>query len=348
MSVLKRFLGLLKPYRWRIVLIMGLILSALAVDMIPPLIQKTLFDEILGDKDIRKLISLVGMLAGLYAVQQMINVADNRIRHILGARFILDLRGRLYSYLQKLSLSFFEQTTTGELMARSTNDVNSLERFITHGVSFILLDFLRLVVAGGILLVLDTRLALLVFIPLPIMAVALRYYNTRIRPLYRKVRDRMGDINSRLQDSLSGMRTIQAFGQEERELEQFTNQSEAYYNAEVQSIRLWGAFFPAINYVASFGMLIVLGVGGWMVIRSEMSVGGLVAFISYLHLLYSPVHRLVEVDNIFQDTIAAGTRIFELLDQKLEITDAPDADDLTLINGEVVFDNVSFRYASGD
>lgn len=348
MDVFKRLLGLLHPYRWKIVLIMVLVISAIMVDMVPPLVQKTLIDEIIGSKDLRKLAGLVGMLAGLYALQQIINVGDNRLRHILGARFILDLRGYLYAYLQKLSMSFFERTSTGELMARVTNDINSLERFITHGVSFILLDFLRLVSAAIILLFLDFKLALLVFIPLPIMAVSLRFYNKRIRPIYRTIRDRMGDINARLQDNLSGIQTVQAFGQEQRELERFSAQSEAYYQAEVKSIRYWGSFFPALYYIASLGTICVLGFGGWLVIRGELTVGGLVAFISYLHLLYAPVYRLVEIDNVFQDTIAAGTRIFELLDQKPEISDIPNAVELPPLKGEVVFKEVSFSYGTGD
>jgi ABC-type multidrug transport system fused ATPase/permease subunit len=347
-DILKRLIRFLKPYWRRITLIMVLVLSGIAVDMVPPLVQKTIIDEILGQQNLRWLASLVAMLAGLYFLQQLINIADSRIRHTLGARFILDLRVHLYSYLQKLSLSFFERTSTGELMARSTNDVNSLENFITHGVSFILLDVLRLVAAAVILLFLDYKLALLVFIPIPIMAVSLRVYNKKIRPMYRKIRDRMGVINARLQDSLAGVRVVQAFGQEERELERFRIDSEAYYQAEARSIRTWGTFFPTMNFVASFGTLIVLGMGGWLVVRSELSVGGLVAFISYLHILYSPVYRLVEADNVFQDAIAAGSRIFELLDQKPEITNLPDAIELPQMKGEVVFNDVSFSYSTGD
>ena len=348
MTVLIRLLGFLKPYRHRIILIMILVLSGIAVDMVPPLIQKTIIDEILGSKDLNRLASLVAIMAGLYVLQQFISIADTRLRHTLGAKFILDLRVYLYSYLQKLSLSFFERNSTGELMARSTNDVNSLEKFITHGVSFILLDFLRLITAAVILLVLDHKLALLVFIPIPIMAVSLRLYNKRIRPLYRRIRDRMGDINARLQDSFSGVRIVKAFGQEGRELERFRNDSEAYFQAEARSIRTWGTFFPFINLVGSMGTLIVLGIGGWLVVLGELSVGGLVAFISYLHILYSPVSRLVEADNVFQDAIAAGTRIFELLDQKPEISNLPDAAELPQIKGEVVFNNVNFCYSTGD
>jgi len=270
------------------------------------------------------------------------------IRHALGERFILDLRVRLYAYLQRLSLSFFERTSTGELMSRVTNDVNALEHFVTHGSALTIVDLLRLVGAAVVLFLLDWRLALAVLLPVPVLAVALRYFNTRVRPIYRRVRDRLGDINARLQDSLSGIRVIQAFGQEERELERFAAESENYYRARVQGIRYWSTFFPAMRFVASLGTAIVLGVGAAMVVRGEMSLGTMVAFLSYITSFYQPINRLTEIDNVFQQAIAAGERIFELLDATSDIEDAPDAMELSHVRGEVAFHNVSFRYGTGD
>ncbi len=153
-------------------------------------------------------------------------MADNYVRHSLGERFILDMRVRLYAYLQRLSLSFFERTSTGELMSRVTNDVNALEQFVTHGTALTAVDLLRLVGAIAVLFVLNWQLALLVIIPVPLLVVGLRAFNTRVRPIYRRVRDRLGDINAQLQDNLAGMRVIQAFGQEERALQRFANESE--------------------------------------------------------------------------------------------------------------------------
>ena len=348
MRVLRRLFLFLTPY-WRTLLLSGvLLLGRAGLQLVPPLLQRAVIDEVVGQRDLARLGGFVAALAGAYGLGQLINALDLYIRHALGERFILDLRVRLYAYLQRLSLSFFERTSTGELMSRVTNDVNALEQFVTHGSALTAVDLLRLVGAAAVLFALEWRLALLVFLPVPVLAVALRHFNTRIRPIYRRVRDRLGDINARLQDSLSGIRVIQAFGQEERELERFAVESENYYRARVQGIRYWSTFFPAMGFVAALGTGIVLGVGAGMVVRDEMSLGTLVAFVAYVTSFYEPINRLTEIDNVFQQAIAAGERTFELLDATSDVEDAPDAVELPDVAGEVVFEGVHFRYGTGD
>ena len=348
MATLKRLFGYLLPY-WKTLAVSSVLLLARAgAELVPPLFQKAIVDEVIGESDLSRLGILVGLLIGVYALQQLINAADMFIRHALGERFILDLRVRVYAYLQKLSLSFFERTSTGELMSRVTNDVNALEHFVTHGSALTIVDLLRLLGGAIILFVLDARLALLVLLPVPILAVALRYFNTRIRPIYRRVRARLGDINAQLQDSLSGIRVIQAFVQEKQELARFTTESESYYEARVQGIRYWATFFPAMRFVASMGTVIVLAAGSVMVVNDSLSLGTLVAFLSYTVSFYQPINRLTEIDNVFQEAIAAGERIFELLDTAADIQDAPEATVLPPIQGEVQFDDVYFRYGTGD
>jgi len=346
MSTLKRLFGYLAPY-WKTLLVsVVLLIGRAGIELMPPLFQRQIVDEVIGQRDLSRLGLFIGGLVAIYGLQQIIDAGDMFIRHALGERFILDLRVRIYAWLQSLSLSFFERTSTGELMSRVTNDVAALENFVTHGSALAGVALLRLVGGAAILFVLDARLAALVMIPVPLLAVSLRYFNTRIRPIYRRVRDRLGDINAKLQDNLSGIRVIQAFAQEDRELERFSQESENYYTARVEGIRYWSMFFPAMRFVASLGSVIILGVGGAMVVRGELTLGTLVAFLAYITSFYEPLNRLTEIDRVFQEAIAAGDRIFELLDQTADIEDGPDAVELPPIQGEVVFDDVHFRYSS--
>ena len=348
MRVLKRLFSFLTPY-WKTLLVSAtLLLGRAGLELAPPLFQRAIVDEVIGLRDLARLGVMVSTLVGVYALQQLVNAGDMYIRHALGERFILDLRVRLYDYLQRLSLSFFERTSTGELMSRVTNDVNALENFVTHGSALTAVDVLRLAGGAVIIFLLDARLALLVLLPVPVLAVSLRYFNTRIRPVYRRVRARLGDINAQLQDSLSGIRVIQAFVQEDRELERFATESKNYYHARVQGIRYWATFFPAMRFVASLGTVIVLGVGATMVVYGELSLGTLIAFLSYITSFYQPINRLTEIDRIFQEAIAAGERIFELLDETSDVEDAPDAVGLPPVRGEVDFQDVHFRYGTGD
>jgi ABC-type multidrug transport system fused ATPase/permease subunit len=305
-------------------------------------------DDVIVTGDLASLPLLLGGMVGVYLLLQVTDAGDLYIRHSLGERFIFDLRVRLYEYLQRLSLGFFERTSTGELMSRVTNDVAVMESFVTHGSALSLAAFLRLVMSTVVLFVLDARLALLVCIPIPILVIALRLFNSRIRPVYRRVRARLGDINARLQDSLSGIHVIQAFVQESQALDRFRNESENYYQARVQGIRYWATFFPAMRFVAAMGTVIALGAGAVFVVNDQLSLGTLVAFLAYVVSFYEPVHRLTEIDNVFQEAIAAGERIFELMDEEPDVQDAADAFDLPPVKGAVEFDDVHFRYGTGD
>jgi ABC-type multidrug transport system fused ATPase/permease subunit len=346
MTVLKRLLGYLTPYWKQLIFTATLLILLTVFGLLPPLFQKQIIDEVIGTRDLSRLGVLIAGLVGVYALIQAVNSGDLYVRHALGQRFILDLRVRLYAYLQRLSLSFFERTSTGELMSRVTNDVNALEQFVTHGTSFMAIDLMRLIGTAIILFFLEWRLALLVLIPVPILAIGMRWFNTRIRPVYRQVRARLGDINAKLQDNLAGIRVIQAFGREDATMEHFTAESQHYYEARVQGIRYWSSFFPAMYFIASLGSVLVLGVGTVMVVRGQLSLGSMVAFLSYVASFYEPIRRLTEIDNVFQEAIAAGERIFELLDEVPEIEDAPDAVALPRLRGEVRFHDVHFRYGA--
>ena len=348
MQILKRLFLLLTPY-WKTIIISALFLVGRAgLELVPPLFQKEIIDEVITARNLTYLGIMITALVGTYALNQLVQIGDNYVRHALGEKFIFDLRVRLYAYLQKMSLSFFERTSTGELMSRVTNDLSALENFVTHGSALTAVDLMRLIGGAIILFVLDYRLAALVMIPVPILALAFRHYNTKIRPVYRRVRARLGDINAKLQDNLSGIRVIQAFAREDLEYSRFSKESERYYHARVKGIRYGSIFFPAIRFFGAMGAVIVLGVGSVMVVKDQLTIGTLVAFLAYITSIYDPINRLTEVDNIFQEAIAAGERIFELLDETTDVKDAPDAIDLPVIRGEMGFDQVHFRYGSGD
>jgi len=348
LKALKRLLGYLGPYWKPLIATCTLLLVNTGLSLLPPLFQRQIVDQVIGTRDLSQLGWLVIGLIGVYVLLSLAEFGDQFMRHTLGERFLFDLRVQIYDYLQRLSLSFFERTSTGELMSRVTNDVNALEQFVTHGTALTAVDLLRLVGAIVVLFLLHWQLALLVIIPVPLLAVGLRAFNTRVRPVYRRVRHRLGDINAQLQDNLAGMKVIQAFGQEERALQRFATESEEYYQARVKGIWYWSTFFPAMSFLASLGTVIVLGAGSVMVVKGSLSLGTLVAFLAYMASFYEPINRLTEVDDIFQQAIAAGERIFELLDTSPDIEDAPGAIDLPPIRGEVAFDDVHFDYGTGE
>jgi len=348
LDVLRRLLKYVRPYWKALVGVSFLLLLKTGLMLLPPLVQKQVVDQIISERDLSTLGLLIGALIGIHALSQLVDFGDLYIRHAIGERFIFDLRVRIYEHLQQLSLAFYEKTSTGELMSRVTNDVNALEQFVTHGVALTVVDLLRLLGASAVLLALNWRLALVMLVPLPLMATGLWIFNHRARPIYRRVRDRLGDINSTLQDKLAGIRVVQAFEREEEELRHFEEVSRNYFQERVYAIRTWSIFFPALHFVSALGGALVLGFGARMVVNDQLTLGTLVAFLSYIVSFYEPLRRLTEVDNTFQQAIAAGERIFELLDTESEIQDIPGATRLEQIEGDVVFDGIHFRYGEGD
>ena len=348
MDVLRRLLKYVRPYWKALVGVSALLLLNTGLTLLPPLVQRRVVDQVIGGRDLSMLALLIGALIIIHALSRFVDFGDLYLRHAIGARFIFDLRVRIYEHLQELSLAFYEKTSTGELMSRVTNDVEALEQFVTHGVALTVVDLLRLLGASAVLLALNWRLALIMLVPLPLMAAGLWVFNHRARPIYRRVRDRLGDINATLQDKLAGIRVVQAFEREEEELRHFREVSKDYYEERVYAIRTWSIFFPALHFVSSLGGALVLGFGARMVVNEQLTLGTLVAFLSYIVSFYEPLRRLTEVDNTFQQAIAAGERIFELLDTASDIQDQPGAISLEEVEGDVVFDHVHFRYGEGD
>jgi subfamily B ATP-binding cassette protein MsbA len=346
MYSLKRLFGYLGPYWKPLVATSLLIVGYTILSLLPPLFQRQIVDGVIGGRDLARLGVLIAGMVGVYLLAGLLNFGDQYLRHTIGERFLYDLRVRIYDHLQRLSLSFFERTSTGELMSRVSNDVNALEQFVTHGTILAVIAALRLVGAAVVLVILDWRLALVALLPMPIIAVALRNFNGYVRPIYRKVRDRLGDINARLQDDLAGIRVIQAFGQEDAELARFSAISRTYLNERVRAIRSWATFFPTIDTIASIGGVLVLGAGAWMIVNGQLTLGTLVAFLAYVVSFYDPLRRLTDIDNVFQQAIAAADRIFELLDQRPDVKDAADAIVLGQMRGEVMFEDVHFHYGN--
>jgi ABC-type multidrug transport system fused ATPase/permease subunit len=348
LDVLKRLLRYVRPYWKTLIVVSILLLLRTGLNLLPPLIQREVIDEVIAKERLSQLTILIAALIVIHALSRIVDFGDLYLRHVAGENFIFDLRVRIYAHLQELSLSFYEGTSTGELMSRVTNDVNALEQFVTHGVALTVVDLLRLVGASAVLLILNWKLALVMLGPLPIMAVGLWIFNHRARPIYRRVRDRLGDINASLQDKLAGIRVVQAFEQEELELRRFRQVSKDYLQERVFAIRTWSIFFPVLHFLSALGGALVLGFGARLVINEQLTLGTLVAFLSYIVSFYEPLRRLTEVDNTFQQAIAAGERIFELLDRKSDIRDAPEAISLDEIEGDVIFENVHFRYGDDE
>ncbi len=331
-------------------LLLGLIsmLVATGASLYAPQVLRSIFDDVIWARDIKPLYRLGWILLGVYFLQEFFRAVRMNVMHRLGQRFVLDVRLNAYQHLLRQSLSFFEARRTGDIMSRVSNDVNTVEDMVVHGVDTIISDSLTVIGTVAFIVWMNWKLALIGMAPLPIFLVGVIVFARVIRPLYEKIREELGDINSRLQESLEGVQVVKAFNREEHEYERFETDSTEYYQASVKGIWLWSTFFPAMGFLTTLGLIGVIYFGARMTTTGDASPGTIVAFLAYMQHFYNPIRSLVRVHNVFNRALASLARIFDLFDQEPEVEEKPDAEELPSLDGRVSVENVTFRYATGE
>ena len=328
----------------------AMVLGSLA-GLAPPYITgRLIVDGVMRDQQYHLLPQYIGLLIGALFAATFLNAIRMNVMHILGQRFVYDLRVKLYEHLQRLSLSYFESNETGDIMSRVSNDVNTVEDMVVHGTDEVVSNILTIVGTIIILMYMNWRLALTGLWPLPIFVVSLLIFARYIRPLYRKIREDLGDINTELQENIAGISVVKAFGREEHELDRFRHWSHEYYQANVRAIWMWTTFFPFIGFLTSMSSVGVLwyGAGPSIAGNSVASAGDIVMFLGYLMRFYGPVGGLIRIYDMFNRALAALARIFQIFDEVPEIQDAPDAVALEQVAGDVLLEGVSFKYRTGE
>ncbi|MEN6547807.1 MAG: ABC transporter ATP-binding protein [Armatimonadia bacterium] len=336
--------------RWPVVVIalVAMIISAFA-DQAQPMLIRRLIDQGFLKHSVPVINQVVLLMLGAFAAGAVFSLIRTRLMHILGQRLVYETRIETYSHLQKLSLSYFHRNRTGDIMSRLSNDVGSVEDMVVHGTDEVISDGLRVAIAVGALFWMSWKLALLALLPVPFFLTLMIIFARFVRPLYRKIRDELGEINAQLEERVAGILVIKAFGRERYEYDNFESASRKYYDANVRAIRLWSTFFPVIAFLTSLGMLLVLWRGGLMMTKGEaVSIGTMMAFVGYLQQFYWRIGGLVRVVDLYNRALAALARIFQITDEVPEVQDKPEAKALDQVEGCVDLDHVTFRYETGD
>jgi ABC-type multidrug transport system fused ATPase/permease subunit len=348
MNVYQRLFDEIRPH-WKIALAaVGFSIAMAVLEIAPSLLTQELIDEGIMKYNLHKIyqtaIILLLMLAGRTVTFYLRMSYSGRLAQIV----LYQLRTRLYEHLQKLSLSFFSNRRTGQIMSRVTSDVSVLQQFIIEGIRESLVNILKLVLIAGILFWFNPLLALVTLIPTLPLAWGTRAFSRRIKTRYRTMSRRLADMNSILSDTLSGIQVVQVFGQEEKEAGKFRSKSGEYQTAGISSNHLQAIFFPGVTFAFGLGQVIVWMWGGHEVVHHRLTPGGLVMFSSLVAQFYAPVQVLSQMSNLLASTAASGERVYEILDTEPEIRSQENAKPMPDIKGKVVFDNVSFGYDSSE
>lgn len=346
-AVTKRLLGYLSPYKRRIwVAVLGALLTVTANIAGPPLVGFAVDEGIQKDN-----FSLIGLGVFGYLIIQALGFFGFRIQlfnmAIAGQRVIQRLRDELFEHLQHLSMSFFSSYETGRLIARVISDVNVLREAITFAVVGTFRDFLILIGIMITMLVINLPLAGVAFVTLIVLIMLANFWRYFARKAYIRVRETNAKVNAELAESFNGVRVTQAFSRETYNLDRFMQKINYDHRASnVVAARVAGLFFPTIELVGAIATGAMVYVGGTLVLDDRLSIFTLLTFVLYIEQFFFPVRMLAQRYNVFQAVMAAGDKIFTLLDLPIEIQDAPDAVEMPTIEGHVKFDDVNFSYGS--
>ncbi|MDB5321886.1 MAG: transporter ATP-binding protein [Phycisphaerales bacterium] len=365
--IYRRLLGLLSPWRGAILLSIGLLIAGGICELFPAFVWKYVADDIATNRPSSPMVaslasfngrihnpyylilSAVTWLLVIYIIGELFGTIETNLLNRVAQKFIYKIRNQVYHKLQTQSLSYLQRQRTGDLISRAMSDIEELQTFIVNGIDTILGEGVIWIVTVAVVMHYDWRVASLSLAPLITVFFLLRVFNKRIKPIYAAARDRLGDVSNRLQENLSGIVVIKIFGREKEEAARFADATRAHYDQQIRSINARSLYFPFARTVGFFSNIFMIGVGGYFLLAERdkpngFTLGTLIMFRAYWWRLFGPVQTLARVNDMVQRAVAAGKRVFEVLDAPDELPDRKDAAPITNVRGELELRNVTFAY----
>jgi len=342
---LRHLASLLGPYRVRVALMSVALLLATAAALAPPYLAGRAIDDGIRAKDVDALtiIVIVFILAAL--INWAATYAQTYLINWVGQRALQDLRIELFQHLQRLSIGFYSRNKAGVLISRLTNDVQALDQLVTDGISTLFSATLTLVGTAVILVLLDAELAMITFLTFPVLLVASVAFRLASAGAYALTRVKIAQVTAYLQETLSGVRIVRAFGQEGRHKSRFAALNDEYRDANMKTVYLNAAYFPAVELLSAVATAAILIYGGNQVLDGNgVTIGVLASFVFYLQSFFDPIQSLSQLYTTYQAGMAALDKIFELLDEDPDVADSPGAVELPRVRGEIRFEDATFSY----
>jgi len=348
MKELKALLPFAKPYKWWIVLATVCMIFVTAASLAGPWAIRNLIQTITAGVEEQGDLSRVTLLAVLVVVIYIIRAASkfgtDYISHYAAWNMVKEIRQKMYDRVQRMSLRYFSDKPTGELMSRVLNDTRNFEILFAHAIPTVLVNGVMLVGVFAILFSMSKALALYTLMPIPLLAWLVIRFNKISRPLFRKNQVKVAELNAVLQDNFSGIKEIKAFTQEEYESQRTGRSLQAQTKAILQALKVTNAFHPGIDFISGLGTIIVIFFGGRLALAGALPLEDLVAFLLYLNIFYQPITALGQINEGVQQALASAERVLEILDREPEIQEIAQPLVFDKVSGIVEFRNVSFSY----
>ncbi|MBR3120252.1 MAG: ABC transporter ATP-binding protein [Oceanobacillus sp.] len=351
MSSVKQYMKFVAPYKWKILWTIVIGIIKFGIPLLMPLILKYVIDDIIvaeNMSDADKISKLLWVMGIAFVVFLLLRPPVEYIRQYLGQwvgnKVLYDIRDRLFDHIQKLSLKFYSQTKTGEIISRVINDVEQTKNFVITGLMNVWLDLITILIAIGIMLSMDIGLTIVSIILFPFFGFAIKYFYGRLRKLTRDRSQALAEVQGHLHERVQGVPVTRSFALEDYEQTQFVERNGNFLDKALVHTNWNAKTFAVTNTITDLAPLLVIAFAGYQVIIGNVTMGTMVAFVGYLERVYSPLRRLINSSTTLVQAVASIDRVFEFMNEKYDIVDKENAIDPGRVNGAVDFENVSFQY----
>ena len=344
---LKRLAGYYRPYQGLFLSDMFFAVLGAGITLAIPLLVRyiTAHDKLLPGSEAMQMIVKLGLvMAGLVAVECFCNFYIAYFGHIMGAKIEHDMRNEIFAHYQKLSFAFYDNQKVGQLLSRVTSDLFDISELLHHGPEDVVISLIKFIGSFVILFRINAALTVVAFAFLPLIILYAVYFNKRMKRAFKTNRARIADINSQIEDSLSGIRAVKSFSNEEVELKKFRAGNEQFVESKRRSYWYMGWYHSGLGALTTLVTVAVLVAGAGLITGANMDVTDLVTFLLYINNFTEPIKKLINFTEQFQNGYTGYERFLEILAVEPDIKDAPDAISIASANGEICFDNVSFKY----
>ncbi len=347
-KLMKRLLGYVKPYKKYVVVAIFLNILVAGLGPVRPYLTKLAVDDAIVNKDYNVLLNIVLILIATLLFQAVMQYTLTYYTQLMGQKIIFDLRVKVFTHLQNLSLKYFDKTPIGRIVTRVTNDVEALNQLFSSGIVMVFSDVFNIIWIFGFMFFMSWKLALITLSVLPFLFYATFLFRKKVREAYRNERKYLAKLNTYMQEHITGNSIVKIFNKEKEEFKKFLEINADYRNALIKSVFYYATFFPVVEILSSISIALIIWYGGGNVIQNNMTLGVLFAFIQYTEMFFRPIRDLSEKYNIMQTAMAASERIFEVLDDNTIIPNSANPKLLQTLKGEIEFDNVTFAYNEGE
>jgi len=345
-KILSRLFQFVKPYKHLFYTQVFLTLLGAVLASVKPYLVKVAIDEKIANNDLNGLYFMIVLMVVVLVAQSFMQYYDTYLAGKLGQTIIRDIRMKLFKHLLKFRLSFFDKTPIGRLVTRNISDIETLSNFTSDGLAGILGDFLQLIFIFGFMLYIDWRLTLICLCPLPILLFSTYVFKERIKNSFNEVRIAVSNLNTFVQEHITGMSIVQIFNSEHREYTKFKAINTQHRDSNLKSVNAYSVYFPIAEFIGSLGLVLLIWFGSKLVLGETSSFGTLVSFIMYISMFFRPIRMIADRFNTLQLSVVSSDRILKLLDDETPIQ-STGTKPLPSIKGDVQFNNVCFSYIEG-